>query len=115
MKLRVSPSQLSKFERGVGVPPAEVLFFLKKRSAVSLDWLYPSSHSECPEPGEDLFLQGTPYWTEPGIWIWSSALCSTLDHTKRAFRLGGRCGFWWSTRALFVVRPWPTSRRSHDA
>jgi transcriptional regulator with XRE-family HTH domain len=38
-ELGVSQSQLSKFERGVVAPPAEVLFFVKKRFGVSLDWL----------------------------------------------------------------------------
>ena len=38
-ELGVSQSQLSKFERGVVAPPAEVLFFVKKRFEVSIDWL----------------------------------------------------------------------------
>jgi transcriptional regulator with XRE-family HTH domain len=38
-ELGVSQSQLSKFERGVAAPPAEVLFFVKRRFGVSLDWL----------------------------------------------------------------------------
>jgi transcriptional regulator with XRE-family HTH domain len=38
-ELGVRQSQLSKFERGVAAPPAEVLFFVKKRFGVSLDWL----------------------------------------------------------------------------
>jgi transcriptional regulator with XRE-family HTH domain len=38
-KLGVGQSQLSKFERGVAAPPAGVLFFVKKRFGVSLDWL----------------------------------------------------------------------------
>jgi transcriptional regulator with XRE-family HTH domain len=38
-ELGVSQSQLSKFERGVAAPPADILFFVKKRFGVSLDWL----------------------------------------------------------------------------
>jgi len=38
-ELGVSQSQMSKFERGVVAPPAEVLFFVKKRFGVSIDWL----------------------------------------------------------------------------
>jgi transcriptional regulator with XRE-family HTH domain len=38
-ELGVSQSQLSKYERGVAAPPADVLFFVKKRFRVSIDWL----------------------------------------------------------------------------
>lgn len=38
-QLGISQSQLSKYERGVAAPPADVLFFVKKRFGVSIDWL----------------------------------------------------------------------------
>lgn len=38
-ELRISQSQLSKYERGVSAPPADVLFFMKNRFDVSIDWL----------------------------------------------------------------------------
>jgi transcriptional regulator with XRE-family HTH domain len=38
-ELGISQSQLSKYERGVAGPPADVLFFVKKRFQVSIDWL----------------------------------------------------------------------------
>jgi transcriptional regulator with XRE-family HTH domain len=38
-ELGISQSQLSKYERGVAAPPADVLFFIKKRFQVSIDWL----------------------------------------------------------------------------
>jgi transcriptional regulator with XRE-family HTH domain len=38
-ELGISQSQLSKYERGVAGPPAEILFFMKKRFRVSIDWL----------------------------------------------------------------------------
>lgn len=38
-ELDISQSQLSKYERGLVVPPADVLFFVKKRFKVSIDWL----------------------------------------------------------------------------
>lgn len=38
-ELGISQSQLSKYERGLAAPPAEVLFFVKKRFQVSIDWL----------------------------------------------------------------------------
>ena len=38
-ELGISQSQLSKYERGVAAPPADVLFFVKKRFLVSIDWL----------------------------------------------------------------------------
>jgi transcriptional regulator with XRE-family HTH domain len=38
-ELGVSQSQLSKYERGVAAPTAEILFFVKKRFHVSIDWL----------------------------------------------------------------------------
>ena len=38
-ELGVSQSQLSKYERGVAAPPAEVLLFVRKHFRVSIDWL----------------------------------------------------------------------------
>ena len=38
-ELGISQSQLSKYERGLAAPPADVLFFVKKRFRVSVDWL----------------------------------------------------------------------------
>ena len=38
-ELGVSQSQLSKYERGVAAPPADILFVVKKRFRVSVDWL----------------------------------------------------------------------------
>jgi transcriptional regulator with XRE-family HTH domain len=38
-ELGVSQSQLSKYERGVAAPTAEILFFVKRRFHVSIDWL----------------------------------------------------------------------------
>jgi len=38
-ELGISQSQLSKYERGVAAPGADVLFFVKKRFRVSADWL----------------------------------------------------------------------------
>ena len=38
-ELGISQSQLSKYERGVAAPPADVLFFIKQRFEVSIDWL----------------------------------------------------------------------------
>ncbi len=38
-ELGVSQSQLSKYERGVASPPADILFLVKKRFRVSVDWL----------------------------------------------------------------------------
>lgn len=38
-ELGVSQSQLSKYERGVAAPHADILFFVKKRFRVSIDWL----------------------------------------------------------------------------
>ena len=37
--LGISQSQLSKYERGVVAPPADVLFRIKQRFRVSIDWL----------------------------------------------------------------------------
>jgi len=37
--LGISQSQLSKYERGVAAPPADVLFLIKQRFQVSIDWL----------------------------------------------------------------------------
>ena len=38
-ELGISQSQLSKYERGVVAPPADILFFIKRRFQVSIDWL----------------------------------------------------------------------------
>jgi transcriptional regulator with XRE-family HTH domain len=38
-KLGISQSQLSKYERGVAAPPADVLIRLKQMLRISLDWL----------------------------------------------------------------------------
>jgi len=38
-ELGISQSQLSKYERGIGAPPADILFLVKKRFRVSIDWL----------------------------------------------------------------------------
>lgn len=37
--LGVSQSQLSKYERGIAAPPADILFLVKQRFRVSIDWL----------------------------------------------------------------------------
>jgi transcriptional regulator with XRE-family HTH domain len=39
-ELKISQSQLSKYERGVSALPADVLFFMKNRFDVSIDWLF---------------------------------------------------------------------------
>jgi transcriptional regulator with XRE-family HTH domain len=38
-ELGISQSQLSKYERGVAAPPADILLFIKQRFQVSIDWL----------------------------------------------------------------------------
>lgn len=38
-ELGTSQSQLSKYERGAAAPTADILFFVKKRFRVSIDWL----------------------------------------------------------------------------
>jgi transcriptional regulator with XRE-family HTH domain len=38
-KLGVSQSQLSKYERGVAAPPADILIRIKERLRISIDWL----------------------------------------------------------------------------
>jgi transcriptional regulator with XRE-family HTH domain len=38
-ELRVSQSQLSKYERGTAAPTADFLFSVKKRFRISIDWL----------------------------------------------------------------------------
>jgi transcriptional regulator with XRE-family HTH domain len=38
-ELGISQSQLSKYERGVAAPPADILFLIKQRFEVSIDWL----------------------------------------------------------------------------
>jgi transcriptional regulator with XRE-family HTH domain len=37
--LGISQSQLSKYERGVAAPPADILMRIKNRCRVSIDWL----------------------------------------------------------------------------
>jgi transcriptional regulator with XRE-family HTH domain len=37
--LRISQSQLSKYERGIVAPPADVLIRIKEQFRVSIDWL----------------------------------------------------------------------------
>jgi len=38
-RLGVSQSQLSKYERGIAAPPADILLRIKERCQVSIDWL----------------------------------------------------------------------------
>jgi transcriptional regulator with XRE-family HTH domain len=38
-QLGISQSQLSKYERGLILPPAEVLLRLKEKFKISVDWL----------------------------------------------------------------------------
>jgi transcriptional regulator with XRE-family HTH domain len=38
-KLSISQSQLSKYERGIVAPPADVLIRIKEQFRVSIDWL----------------------------------------------------------------------------
>ena len=38
-ELGISQSQLSKYERGIAAPPADVLFFIKRYFRVKIDWL----------------------------------------------------------------------------
>jgi transcriptional regulator with XRE-family HTH domain len=38
-KLGISQSQLSKYERGVAAPPADILMKIKGQCRVSIDWL----------------------------------------------------------------------------
>ena len=38
-QLGTSQSQLSKYERGVAAPPADILFLVMQRFRVSIDWL----------------------------------------------------------------------------
>jgi transcriptional regulator with XRE-family HTH domain len=38
-QLGISQSQLSKYERGVAAPPADVLLRVKEKLRVSIDWL----------------------------------------------------------------------------
>jgi transcriptional regulator with XRE-family HTH domain len=37
--LCISQSQLSKYERGATAPPADILFYMKQRFHISIDWL----------------------------------------------------------------------------
>jgi len=43
-KLGISQSQLSKYERGVVAPPADVLIRIKEQFRVSIDWLLTGDH-----------------------------------------------------------------------
>ena len=38
-QLETSQSQLSKYERGVAAPPADILFLVMQRFRVRIDWL----------------------------------------------------------------------------
>jgi transcriptional regulator with XRE-family HTH domain len=38
-RLGISQSQLSKYERGVAAPPADILMRIKSQCRVSIDWL----------------------------------------------------------------------------
>jgi transcriptional regulator with XRE-family HTH domain len=38
-RLGISQSQLSKYERGVAAPPADILLRIKEKLRVSIDWL----------------------------------------------------------------------------
>lgn len=38
-QLGISQSQLSKYERGVAAPPADVILRVKEKPRVSIDWL----------------------------------------------------------------------------
>ena len=38
-QLEISQCQLSKYERGIAVPPGDVLIRIKERFRVSIDWL----------------------------------------------------------------------------
>jgi transcriptional regulator with XRE-family HTH domain len=42
-QLGISQSQLSKYERGVGAPTADVLLRIKEKLQVSIDWLLTGS------------------------------------------------------------------------
>ena len=46
-KLGISQSQLSKYERGVAAPPADILFVIKERFHVSIDWLLTGEDPSC--------------------------------------------------------------------
>jgi transcriptional regulator with XRE-family HTH domain len=37
--LGISQSQLSKYERGAAAPSADILFYMKQRFQISIDWL----------------------------------------------------------------------------
>lgn len=43
-QLGISQSQLSKYERGLMLPPAEVLLRVKQKFKVSVDWLLTGMH-----------------------------------------------------------------------
>jgi transcriptional regulator with XRE-family HTH domain len=38
-QLGISQSQLSKYERGVAAPPADILLRIKEKLLISIDWL----------------------------------------------------------------------------
>jgi transcriptional regulator with XRE-family HTH domain len=38
-QLGISQSQLSKYERGVAAPPADILLRIKEKFRISIDWL----------------------------------------------------------------------------
>jgi len=46
--LGISQSQLSKYERGTATPSADVLFYMKERFHVSIDWLLTGAGSKTP-------------------------------------------------------------------
>jgi transcriptional regulator with XRE-family HTH domain len=48
-RLAISQSQLSKYERGLVAPPADVLIRIKEQFGVSIDWLL-TGHSDDPSP-----------------------------------------------------------------
>jgi transcriptional regulator with XRE-family HTH domain len=45
-QLGISQSQLSKYERGVAAPPADVLLRVKEKLRVSIDWLLTGNDGE---------------------------------------------------------------------
>ncbi len=49
--LGISQSQLSKYERGTAVPPADILFYVKQRFQISIDWLLTGDGPKAPRSG----------------------------------------------------------------
>jgi transcriptional regulator with XRE-family HTH domain len=49
-RLGISQSQLSKYERGLISPPAEVLLRIREKFNVSVDWLLTGADEERREP-----------------------------------------------------------------